>query len=118
MRNPRTRREVSVCQWLTVLWKHHEAATRSLRGPGGKAEEGVKHYEEALRIRPGFPEAHVDLGLLLLESPRPDPSRVNEAARHFVEALRLAPRNQRASAGLARALDLSRGFQGGARGPD
>jgi tetratricopeptide (TPR) repeat protein len=46
-----------------------------------------KHFEEAVRIQPGYADAHVNLGLALAEIP----GRLPEAIRHLQEAQRIKP---------------------------
>jgi protein O-mannosyl-transferase len=63
------------------------------------AEASIQHYEEALRIRPTFQEAHNNLALALATL-----GRVTEATNHYAEALRLAPKNDAAHYNYANAL--------------
>ena len=52
----------------------------------GKAAEAIAHYQEALRIRPDYPEAHHDLGVALGSQ-----GRIDDAIREFLWALRGKP---------------------------
>ena len=52
----------------------------------GKAPEAIEHYEQALRIRPDFAEAHYNLGVALERVGRPQ-----EAIGHYEQALRIKP---------------------------
>ncbi|HUI06552.1 MAG TPA: tetratricopeptide repeat protein [Verrucomicrobiae bacterium] len=55
-------------------------------GQAGKIDEAVAQCEQALRIRPGFPEAHYNLGLALGRI-----GRIQEAVAHYEQALRIKP---------------------------
>jgi len=52
----------------------------------GRFDEALRHYREALRIRPGYAKAHNNLGSLLALR-----GRTKEAAGHFVQAIQSAP---------------------------
>jgi tetratricopeptide (TPR) repeat protein len=52
----------------------------------GRMQEGIAHFEDALRIRPDFAEAHNDLGNALLQV-----GKNQEAIRHYEQALRISP---------------------------
>jgi tetratricopeptide (TPR) repeat protein len=52
----------------------------------GRIPEAIDQYEEALRLRPAFAEAHNALGLALVRD-----GRVPEALEHFAEASRIKP---------------------------
>src|SRR5512133_1266328 len=41
---------------------HHDLAVEALRG--GRAQEALKEYDEALKLDPGFPEAYLGRGLV------------------------------------------------------
>jgi tetratricopeptide (TPR) repeat protein len=58
--------------------------------------EAVRHFREAVRLRPDKPELHTSLGRALRES-----GERAEAARHFREALRLRPDNPKVHNTLA-----------------
>jgi len=53
---------------------------------GGRVEEAVSHYSEALRIKPDYAEAHNNMGVALGEG-----GRLEEAFYHLSEALRIKP---------------------------
>jgi tetratricopeptide (TPR) repeat protein len=53
----------------------------------GRLSEAIAHYEEAVRIRPGYAEAHNDLAKALAKTP----GRMADAIGHYEEALRLQP---------------------------
>ena len=65
----------------------------------GKYPEAIDQLTEALRLRSGYAEAHVNLGLVLDEQ-----GRFQEAIRHFSEALRIDPKSAKAHAHWAIAL--------------
>lgn len=66
----------------------------------------IRQYEALLRIHPAQPDAHADLGKILLERG----GRVDEAERHLREALRLDPGHVRAKVFLERiSIDLKKG---------
>ncbi|MEX2210430.1 MAG: tetratricopeptide repeat protein [Gaiellaceae bacterium] len=71
-------------------------------------EEETRCYEEALRLRPDYAEAHVNLAVALRS--RGD---VDEAARHYQEALRSRPEYPEAHYNFA-ALLAARGSPAGA----
>ncbi len=52
----------------------------------GKTDEAVRHYYEALRIKPDLVAAHLNLGVALREE-----GKINEAVEHFSMALRAKP---------------------------
>ena len=55
-------------------------------GASGKVEEAIAHYEQALRIKPDYAEAHNNLGIALAQA-----GRIEEAIAHFEQALRIKP---------------------------
>jgi Flp pilus assembly protein TadD len=61
----------------------------------GKFDEAVLQFAEALRINPGYAEAHSDLGVTLSRQ-----GQLDEAVRQFVEALRIEPGFAQASSNL------------------
>ena len=52
----------------------------------GRVEEAIKHYMEALRVKPYFAEAHNNLGTALHAQ-----GRMDDAVKHYIEALRIKP---------------------------
>jgi tetratricopeptide (TPR) repeat protein len=52
----------------------------------GRVRDAVGHYEQALRIRPDFAEAHCNLGVALENL-----GRAPEAIQHYEQALRIKP---------------------------
>jgi len=52
----------------------------------GRLDEGITHYEAALRIWPDYPQAHNNLG-----TARMDQARYNDAVKEFGAAVRLRP---------------------------
>jgi len=55
----------------------------------GRLDEAIKHYSEALRIKPILVEAHNSLGSLLVSQ-----GKFDEAISHFSEALQFDPDNR------------------------
>ncbi len=56
-------------------------------GAALRRAEAIPHFEEAIRLRPRYPEAQNNLGEALLTA-----GRINEAIPHIAEALRLDPK--------------------------
>jgi tetratricopeptide (TPR) repeat protein len=52
----------------------------------GTTEEAIRHYEQALRLKPDYTDAHVNLGDCLLRV-----GRVQEAIDHYKQALQVEP---------------------------
>jgi len=65
----------------------------------GRAQEAIGHYEQALRIKPDYAEAHNNLGTALTQQ-----GRLQEAISHCEQALRLKPDLAEAHNNLAVAL--------------
>ncbi len=65
----------------------------------GDIPGAIGHYQQALRIAPGYAEVHNNLGLALVQA-----GSVPEAVRHYEEALRLVPEYADAHNNLAVAL--------------
>ena len=72
------------------------------------SEEEAAHYREALRLRPGYPEAHNNLAILLRSR-----GEHAAAAEHYREALRLRPEYPEAHYNYAILLE-ARGSMAGA----
>jgi len=62
-------------------------------------DEAVSHFREALRMDPNYPDAHVSLGIALMEE-----NKLDDAISHFHVALRIRPIFPRAHHHLGRAL--------------
>jgi tetratricopeptide (TPR) repeat protein len=60
-------------------------------GDSGRIEEAIRHYTEALRIEPRYPEAHYNLANAFAETGETD-----EAIAHYVETLRITPQSSKA----------------------
>jgi tetratricopeptide (TPR) repeat protein len=52
----------------------------------GQADEAIRHYQDAIRLKPDYPEAHYNLGNELARK-----GDIDEAIRHYQEAIRLKP---------------------------
>jgi len=66
----------------------------------GESDEAIKHYEEAIRLKPDFAEAHYNLGVAFEREDRPD-----EAIGQYQEAIRLKPDYAKAHNNLGFGLD-------------
>ncbi len=81
----------SLTLWNDVLKKYpgtaitHGNLGRAL-AEGGKLDEAILHYREAIRLRPDFAKAHYNLGLALDRR-----GRLQEAVRHYQAALKIKP---------------------------
>jgi tetratricopeptide (TPR) repeat protein len=79
--------------WRDTLSKNagaymaHNNLGAVLKG-GGQTEEAIRHYQQALRIKPDYAEAHSNWGAALAESGRP-----REAVERYQRALELKPDN-------------------------
>jgi len=62
----------------------------------GQMPEAMEHYEEALRIKPDYAEAHYNLGVALYQA-----GRVSEAVEQFEQVLRINPNDVEARNNLA-----------------
>ena len=62
----------------------------------GRAGAAIGEFEEALRVRPNYPEAHNNLGILLARTP----GRESEAIAHFQAAIQLDPKMAQAHRNL------------------
>ncbi len=65
----------------------------------GQTGDGIAHYREALRINPGYAEAHNDLGMALFQE-----GKTAEAVAEYRETLRLKPASTEAHNNLGNAL--------------
>jgi Flp pilus assembly protein TadD len=63
-----------------------------------RPEEAIGEFEAALKLAPGSPEMHHDLGAALANA-----GRLHEAVEHFEQAVRLQPDYESARQNLARA---------------
>jgi len=52
----------------------------------GRIDEAIRHYQEAIRLKPDYADAHNNLGVVLYKK-----GQVEEAIRQFQEALKLKP---------------------------
>jgi len=95
-----------------TLWERAVAVTRdnyraeNLYGVAltnhGRLDEGIRHYQEALRVWPQNPEAHNNLG-----AARMDQQRYSDAVAEFKAAIHAKPRDPTFRYNLAVALDAS-----------
>ncbi|MEJ2430175.1 MAG: tetratricopeptide repeat protein [Deltaproteobacteria bacterium] len=67
----------------------------------GRTDDAIKHYQEALRIKPDYAEAHNNLGIALDKQ-----GRIDDAIKHYQETLRIEPDNGEAHNNLG--IDLDR----------
>jgi tetratricopeptide (TPR) repeat protein len=65
----------------------------------GCIDDAVKHYVEAVRIKPYFAEAHNNLGTALQAQ-----GRMDDAVKHYIEALRIKPDYEHAHYNLGNTL--------------
>ena len=65
----------------------------------GQTDEAIRHYHEALRLKPDYVDAHNNLGNALVKK-----GQITEAVRHLQEALRLKADYAKAHNNLAVAL--------------
>ncbi len=65
----------------------------------GQREEAIEHFQQALRIRPDYAEAHYNLGLAFTQL-----GRIDQAIAHYQQALRINPDYAQAQTALARLL--------------
>jgi tetratricopeptide (TPR) repeat protein len=73
----------------------------------GKTDEAVRHYYEALRIKPDLVAAHLNLGVALRKE-----GKINEAVEHFSMALRAEPDCAEAYYELGVTLEKQGNFDG------
>ena len=67
----------------------------------GKPREAIRLYEQALRIKPDYADAHNNLGVALVSL-----REMKAASREFQEALRISPDSAQAHENLGRNLEL------------
>ena len=79
-------------------WIAHNNLAPILAGQG-KLDEAIGHCNEALRLKPAYPEAHVTLGNLMLNQ-----GKLDEAIKHYSEAVRLKPDYVQAHVNLGNVL--------------
>jgi protein O-mannosyl-transferase len=78
--------------WMDVLAKSpnnaraHNNAGNLFFAPRGRLDEAIGHFQTALRLRPGFAEAHANLGIAYERQ-----GRLDEAAREYETAIALSP---------------------------
>ena len=80
-------------------WMAENNLAAELEG-SGRSQEALAHYRRALEIRPDYPEAHNNLGNLLLSTRGAEA----EALHHYEEALRIRPDFAEAHSDLANLL--------------
>jgi len=78
--------------WRTTItrnpncWLAHNNLGTTLLKKQGNWGEAFKHYERALQLKPDYPEAHVNLGVVLANQ-----GKLDEAVQHYERALQLRP---------------------------
>jgi tetratricopeptide (TPR) repeat protein len=63
----------------------------------GEVQEAIEHWEQALRIKPDYADAHYNLGIALEQT-----GKIQEAIQHYEQALRIQPDFVQAQSNLAR----------------
>ena len=71
-------------------------------GEAGRIEEAIAHYQQALRIKPDYAEAHYNLGNVFLRE-----GKISDAIGHYEQALRIKPDYAEAHNNLGFALQQS-----------
>ena len=84
---------------------HYNLATALQKEGPGRLNDAITHFEEALRLKPDFAEAHSNLGSALAAVP----GRLDEAIAQYEEALRLQPDLAEAHNNLGNALSRTPG---------
>ena len=105
-----TRQQIGYWQDSEVLFRHTLAVTEknyvacnslgSALFEKNQIDEAIRQFQEAIRLKPVFADAHNNLGAALGRQGQAD-----EAIRQFQEAIRLNPENAEARNNLATALD-------------
>jgi len=100
-----------------TLWTHCLAATRGNATAhyqlghalqhSGQANEAMKQYREALRIKPDHLDANLNLGVALVET-----NQLQEATNYFGKALRIEPDYAKAHINMGNALYKLKDFSG------
>ena len=102
-RNQDYRSDVSIWNDTVAKWPLNPRGQYSLAialGQVGKIEDAIGRYEEAIRLKPNYVEAHYNLGITLGKA-----GRLPEAIEHLQEALRIKPDYVEAHNSLATALE-------------
>ena len=73
---------------------------KAMLGKVGRIDEAIKHFSEAIRLKPDYPQAHNDFGFALFSQ-----GKIEEAIEHYTEALRMRPDYERARNNLSIALN-------------
>ena len=91
-----TRRQIGYWKDSETLLRHSLAVTASNEvpltflgtalGEKGQIDEAIRHYQEALRLKPDFAPAHNELGIALSHK-----GQIDEAIAQFQEAIRIEP---------------------------
>ena len=66
----------------------------------GELDEAIEHFLQALRIKPDYVDAHINLAVVLDKQ-----GRTAEAIEHYLQALRIKPDYEKVHFNLALALD-------------
>ena len=72
----------------------------------GRIDDAIKHYEEALRIKPDYEEAHNNLAIALFRK-----GDIDGAIDHFQKALQINPNFLHAKNNLSKILALKKQMQ-------
>ena len=90
------RAQVGVWQDNETLWTHTLAVTKenyraeyaigTILGQQGRTADAAAHFAEAVRLEPGFAEAHANLGIAEMTL-----GNLADAEDHFIRALRVHP---------------------------